>query len=298
MVLMVGGNYIAGVGFVPAFLKHAPDIGLTVADLVAPSFVFAIGLNYVPSFERRSRTGLARAYRHLLTRYLSLIGIGAIITAGGTELAGQPTEWGVLQALGVAGLLSAPFVRLGTVARFVAGGLMLLGYEYLLNAVMLHTVLSAVQGGFFGAISWGALLLISTAVADLRRRGTVPYAACCAVLAVAAAASLLMAPVSKNRVSLSYVVITLAISALALLLIDLGSRTVAPQPGFFSWWGENALALYILHLLLLGLVTLPSVPWWYSDAPAWLAVLELSGILLVTSMAAWWLHRRGIRIGL
>lgn len=290
--LMVGGNYLAGVQAIPAYLKHAPDIGLTVADLVAPCFVVVMGVNYGPSFERRRRVSVTGAYRHLLMRYLSLLGLGAIISAGGTVLAGQPSDWGVLQALGMAGLIAAPFVRLGTWARFAIGTIILCAYQYLLDDGMLHSVLSSVQGGFFGSVSWGALLVLATAVADIRRKGTVPYAVGCALLIVAAMASVLVAPVSKNRVSLSFVLITLAVSAVAMLIMELGARAVGARAGYFCWWGENALALYLLHLLLLGLIEFPPLPEWYWDAPLWLAALQLAALLAVTSAAAWLLHRR------
>jgi len=36
IVLMVLANYLAGIGWIHTWLKHAPDIGLTVTDLVAP----------------------------------------------------------------------------------------------------------------------------------------------------------------------------------------------------------------------------------------------------------------------
>jgi predicted acyltransferase len=298
VVLMVAGNFGSGVAFVPAFLKHAPDVGLTVADLVAPCFVFAIGLNFRPSFIRHSTTSAAAAYRHFLLRYLSLLGIGAILSAGGTVVAGQPSDWGVLQALGLAGLVSLLVVRWGTVARLAAGLVLLLAYQYMVDAFALRTVLASVQGGFLGSLSWGALLILSTAAADVWRKGIVPYSLMCAALAAIAVASTLLWPVSKNRVSASYILISLAVSAVAFLLIDLGSRTAPRYPGVFCWWGENALALYLLHLLLLALVVLPGVPGWYADAPAWLALLELAVILAVLTTVAWWLHRRRIRIGL
>ena len=50
---MVLANYLAGVHCVPVWLKHAPDVGLTVADLIAPFFIFAIGLTYGLSARRR-----------------------------------------------------------------------------------------------------------------------------------------------------------------------------------------------------------------------------------------------------
>jgi len=298
IVLMVGGDYLGGVGFVPAFLKHAPDIGLTVADLVAPCFIVTIGLTYGPSFARRMRTGTARAYRHVLLRYLSLIGIGAILSAGGTSVAGQPADWGVLQAIGVAGLICLIVIRLPTWARFAIGLLLLCGYQLLLDRWALDAVLHSAHGGFIGAISWGALLVLATAVADVWRRGLGPLAICCIPLVAAAAVSALVVPVSKNRVSLSYVLISLAVSALVVLLVELVSRAAPKRAGFLCWWGENPLALYLLHLLLLGLVVLPGAAWWYADAPFWLAALQLIAILAVVSVAAWWLHRRRLRIGL
>src|SRR5665647_1749090 len=162
VILMVGGDYLGGVQVVPTFLKHAPDIGFTVADAVAPAFIFVIGLNYGPSFSRRMRQSTVAAYRHFLVRYLALIGIGAIIAAG-TTMAGVPTDWGVLQAIGVAGLISLLLIRLPAWARFVIGILTLCCYQYLLDASMLAAVQHSVQGGPFGALSWAALLVLSTA---------------------------------------------------------------------------------------------------------------------------------------
>ncbi|WP_394768965.1 heparan-alpha-glucosaminide N-acetyltransferase domain-containing protein [Lacisediminihabitans sp.] len=297
VILMVGGDYLSGVRVVPALLKHAPDIGFTVADTVASAFVFVIGLNYGTSFARRARSGTAAAYRHFVVRYLALIGLGALV-AGGAVVSGVPTDWGVLQALGVAGLICLAVIRLPTWARFAMGALMLIGYQYVLGLSMLSTVLHTVHGGLFGALSWAALLVLSTAVADVWRSGRAPYAICCAALAVAAALSAVVVPVSKNRVSLSFVLITLAISALVFLAFEYGARFAPQGAGFFCWWGENALALYFLHLVILSLVVVPPAAWWYAEAPGWLAALQLIVILTVLSAVAWWMHRRGLRLGL
>jgi len=298
VILMVGGDYLIGVKVVPTFLKHAPDIGFTVADAVAPAFIFVIGLNYGPSLERRMPGGAVRAYGHFMLRYLALIGIGAVIAAGATTVAGVPTDWGVLQAIGVAGIVCLPFIRLPGLARFVIGLLMLLAYQALLDSSMLSVVLDSSHGGLFGAVSWAALLVLSTAVADVWRAGLRPYAICCAALVAAAVIAAILVPVSKNRVSLSYILISLAISAIVFLAFDLAARVVANRAGFFCWWGENPLALYLLHLVILGLFTLPDVAWWYAGAPAWLAVLQLAVILGGLSAVAWWMHWRRVTIRL
>lgn len=298
VILMVGGDYLGGVQAVPAFLKHAPDIGFTIADAVAPAFVFVIGLNYGPSFARRMRRGVAHAYVHVMLRYLALIGIGAILAGGATISTGVPTDWGVLQALGCAGLVCLAFIRLPTWARFAAGIVMLTGYQLVLDTSMLPFVLASTQGGLFGAVSWGALLVLSTAVADIRRLGMRAYAICCAALTVAAVIAVTIVPVSKHRVSLSYVLVSLAIAAVVFLAVDLAGRVVADRPGFLCWWGENPLVLYLLHLVVLAIVVVPDVAWWYAEAPIWLAVVQLAGILAVLSLAAWWMHRRRVMIRL
>jgi predicted acyltransferase len=298
VVLMVVANYLSGVSAVPAFLKHTPDIGLTIVDIGAPCFVFAMGLTYGPSFHRRAERGLPAAYRHFLLRYLAFVGIGAIVTSGGTQMAAQPSDWGVLQALGVAGLVCLPFIRLGTTLRFVIGAALLSGYQVLLDATALDAVRASVQGGVVGGLSWGALLILSTAVADVWRRGrTRAMLLCCAALWLVALLTVVIVPVSKTRVSLSYMLVSLAIGALGFLLVDLLSRVLPARAGFFAWWGENALLLYLLHLPLLGLVEFAGTGW-YADAPLWLVAVQLMTILGVLSAVAWWLHRRGIRFAM
>lgn len=297
VILMVGGDYLGGVQVVPMFLKHAPDIGFTVADAVAPAFIFVIGLNYGPSLSRRMRHSIPAAYRHFLVRYLALIGIGAIIAAG-TTLTGVPTDWGVLQAIGLAGLICLLLIRLPAWARFVIGVLTVCCYQYLLNASMLAAVQHSVHGGPFGALSWAGLLVLSTAVADVWRKGLRAYTICCAALVVAAGISAVIVPVSKSRVSPSFILIALAISALVFLVVELGSRVAAKRAGILCWWGENPLVLYLLHLSILAAVVVPPVAWWYAEAPAWLAALQLIGILSLMTVVAWWMHRRRLAIEL
>jgi len=295
---MVAGDFAASVAAVPAWLQHAPGVGLTVADLVAPAFVLAIALTYRPSFDRRRADwGEAAAYRHFLLRYLALIGIGAILSAGGAVV-DRATPWGVLQALGVAGIIALAVIRLGTWWRFAIGAALLGGYQLVLGAWALDAVAEATHGGFVGAIAWGAALVLATALADLWRRGLPAFALGIGAVGLAAAASALLVPIAKTRVSLSYVLVALTVAAAAFLLTDLGSRLVRDRPGLLAWWGENPLLLYLLHLVLLGALTLPAPAWLYADAPLWLAVVEALVLLALLTVVAWWLHRRRVRLRL
>lgn len=297
VLMMAVVNYLGGVNAVPAFLKHAPDIGFTVADAVAPWFLFAIGLTYRTSFEKRRQAGALNAYVHMIARYFAILGIGALFSAGGAAVAAQPADWGVLQAIGMAGIIALPFIRLPAGARLAAGIALLAAYQFALDRFLLSSVLSATHGGFFGAISWGAMLLLATSMADIRRRGTGPFALCCSALGAAGILASLITPVSKHRVSFSYVLIALAIAGLLFLLFEAGSRRWKGT-GMLCWWGENPLALYVLHLLLLGLFALPPVAWWYADAPLWLCALQLAVLLIGITLVARALHRRGILIKL
>ena len=131
---MVLANYLAGVSWIPAWLKHAPDVGLTVIDLIAPFFIFSIGLTYALSFRRRAgRDGWPAAARHFILRYLAVLGIGALLSAGqiALNIDTNGVNWGVLQAIGVAGLLTLAVIRLPLWGRAAAGLGLLAGDETL-----------------------------------------------------------------------------------------------------------------------------------------------------------------------
>ena len=107
ILLMILADYLNNINSIPGWLKHAPDVGYTIIDLVATLLVFAIGLTYGMSFRSRiGRQGAWRTYNHFFSRNLALIGLGFLITLGGV-LSGNysPIEnWGLLHALGAAGL--------------------------------------------------------------------------------------------------------------------------------------------------------------------------------------------------
>lgn len=294
VILMVIGNYLSGIAFVPAFLKHAPDIGLTVADLVAPAFVFVIGLNIGPSFARRIQEGRSSTYRHLILRYLGFIGIGAVISAG-SNLFGTPTDWGVLQGLGVAGILCLAVIHLSAWLRLIVGILLLFVYQVILDGYLLGAVLSSNHGGLFGAVSWAALLILSTVAADFWRKGNSAFLGFGLATASAAFLAALIVPISKHRISISYVLISLALCIFVFLVVKAISDAGNWKEGLLSWWGKNALYLYLAHLLVLGLFVAPGVDWWYSAAPAWLAAAQLSVALALLSLLAWRLGRVAAR---
>jgi predicted acyltransferase len=298
IVLMVAANYLAGVSSVPAGLRHAPDIGLTVIDLIAPMFVCAMGLTYVPSaLSRREREGARQAVFHHLRRYLAIAGVGALLAAGEMIFmpGGARYPWGVLQALGFSGVLILPLVFSPTWARLVAGVGLLAVYQIALDHSWLSLVLASSHGGLPGTLSWAGMLALATVLGDLYRRSERRWLAKLLAPVVLLGAGLLLAlvaPMSKNRVSSSYVLVSLGTCAAAYLGFQALCDTSGVRIRHLEAWGANPLLLYLLHELALGLVVLPGVASWYAEAPVWLVVLQLAVLLALLGGIAELLRRR------
>ncbi|MDR2686129.1 MAG: DUF5009 domain-containing protein [Oscillospiraceae bacterium] len=290
IVFMVLVNSLEDVARVPAWLKHAPDAGFTFADIVAPMFLFAVAATYRQSFLRRAEKG--GAYGQFAGRYFAIVGVGTIFSAGG--IAG---DWGVLQAIGAAGLLTLLVIRLPALARAAIGCGVLLAYQLACNFVpaLRDMVFEGDHGGFIGAVSWGAMLIIATAVIDLYNRGAKPFLLGTGALSALAAGALFLAPVSKNRVSASYVLACVAACAVLYFAMDLISKRLPFKSGVVIWWGENPLLLYILHLMLVGLAR---APFGFEEKPLLPGLLATAAMLAGMSLVAWALHRKGKRVSL
>ncbi len=304
ILTMVPANFMVGIQIIPAWLKHAPDIGLTVIDLIAPFFIFAISLTFGLSFNRRfEKDGPLRTYTYFLTRYLAIIGLGAIISAAETAAGQNPNgiDWGVLQAIGMAGLLSLLVIRIPSIYRWLIGAVILVGYQLILDHFLLDLTLRSPHGGLFGSLDWAAMMILGTALADLFhnedwRKRAFPWISL-AVLAAGIALAF-FSPVSKHRVSASYVLISLGTSALLFLLFHWAADIRNWNSRILLAWGKNPLILYFLHYLLIGIFFLPGIPMLYSAAPIWVVLLEITFLLVVISMIALWMERKNIIIAL
>jgi predicted acyltransferase len=295
---MVIANFLAGVEWIPAWLKHAPDAGFTIIDLVAPMFIFAIGLTYADSARRRSdMDGAWKMTQHFLTRFFAILGIGALLSAGEIALGvdGQTINWGVLQAIGIAGLVTLVFIRTNTLTRLIAGVSLLALYQFLLQRFWLDAVLAAPHGGLFGSISWSAMLLLATVLADVfhnsKHQNRNLLLASIGTLMLALVLTLWF-PISKNRVSAPYVLLSLGLSGLLFGACHLLVEQFKLRLQLLVLWGRNPLVMYVLHMLLLGIVYLPDDPFLYGQAPFWLVLLEGIIILSILTLIAWRLNKQ------
>jgi predicted acyltransferase len=304
IVSMVAANFLAGIASVPAWFKHAPDSGLTFVDLVAPFFVFAMAIGYGPSLGKRvSRDGALPAYLHFVKRFLALIALGFLINLGAewVRVEEKAFNWGVLHALGFAGLVCLPFIRLPWPAK---AGLSLAGlaaYQIIVSARLGDAILYLSHGGVPGAFSWACMLLLGSAVADIfraRSREIPALAVSGTVLAAAGIALSCIVPISKNRVSASYVLVSLGASALAYLALRIIDGSFRRKIPLLGAWGRNPLVFYLMHYVLMAIWVLPRVPWWYAEAPLALGIAELAAILAVISVAAFFLDKEKLCLSL
>lgn len=287
VLTMAAGNLGLGVAWVPDWLKHTPDVGFTIADLIAPVFVVPSAFTLGPAVERRRRTqGTRAALTWLAVRSLALIGIGAVITAGQWLLEPAPPgtdlTWGVLQAIGGASLLTCSVILARPWIRVAVALVILAGYQWMLNTYWLDIVRHTVQNGLPGTLSWGALMLLATAVADAwRAAGTLRRRVGCLVaiglLAVGLALALTpIVPIGKARASATYMLFTLGLTLVALAIFDAG---LGVRPRALLWLqrvGRHPLPLYFAHLLLLAPLTLAGDGFLYAGAPPWLTLVEVA----------------------
>lgn len=229
-------------------------------------------------------------------RYLAIFGLGAIISSVGAWYGYSPgsMEWGVLQAIGIAGLLTLPTIFLSTGWRFSIGLALLAVYQILLDHFWLSTVLETPHGGLPGSLGWASMLILATALADLYHDPPKRKIYTLAVLIFLIGGMVLnyLSPISKHRVSAAYVLISLGASGILFWIIHLLVEKYGIKMPLLAAWGKNPLLLYLLHYVIIGIFFLPGIPALYTNAPSWLVILEIIILLSALSWVALLLERK------
>lgn len=80
-------NNFPSLGLLYRLASHNPSIGIvilptmTLADVIAPAFIFAIGMTFALSFRRRcARYGMKRTILHFVERALAIVGLGTFMS--------------------------------------------------------------------------------------------------------------------------------------------------------------------------------------------------------------------------
>ncbi|MCG3221091.1 MAG: DUF1624 domain-containing protein [Candidatus Heimdallarchaeota archaeon] len=282
IVGMVFVNILSEFDNTPNWSKHAVDYGLTYVDLIAPFFIFAISLTYKMSFDSTlKREGYVKTYTRFARRYGALVGFGIIGSLYIFTNEGIRFNWGVLQAIGYAGLFTMFFIILPRIVRLLIGIGTLVGYQFILNInVNVEGVMMTVadlnlldeHGGVLGGIGYAALMLICTAIIDDFRKRKKLLILISGIIFTAIGTTLhyiwkfygipLYGGLSKERMTVSYVLLSMGLGAALFWLIWYLFDKKAITKGkskVLQPYGRNALFLYIIHplLILFAILYLP-----------------------------------------
>jgi len=267
-----------------ALLRHAPWHGSTLADLVFPWFILAVGLSVPLALDGRSDAGMWP----LLRRAVVLAAIGVVLGwLIRPTLDPSDVRWvGVLQRIGIVYLACALIARSTrgpvTVAALALACLVAHAAALLLVAAPGEAAPSLAMGE--GASGWldralvpgrlyreawdpeGALStlpaigtgLIGLALMRWRRAGATAMhllAAAIALVVVGLVASPIL-PLNKALWTGSYAVV--AAGTGVVVWLALGWRAKSAEDGPVNWLlllaGQTALTLYVLHMLLIAVL--------------------------------------------
>ena len=299
ILIMVPVNVAAPYAAIPAWFKHAPADGLTIADLVVPLFLFSLGISAGFSWKRRvAERGYGHTVVHAVLRNALLCAFGV----AGMLLADPGNRWEVLTMLGVTGMFSFFFLGLRPLPR-IAAGLLLLAVVELLRPLGLSELMARWYdtglAGPWGTVSLSFFPIVASALGELtvgqapaRKVGILGAAG---LLMVAAGAGALMyEPFSKHLLSLSYILFTAGLSAAILALLAAGREMLRVHVPVTDAMGRNPLLLYMLHSVL-GLAALALFA---QASPAWAAWASVLGVLVLCALGAVLLDRRGLYLKL
>ena len=291
---MILVNFLAFYTNVPGFLKHAKGIGYNFADVVAPLFMFILGLMYRKSIVKRTSTeGKIKAWLHFIKRYGLILFIGFI---GNFFARGSLVfEWGVLQTIGMSGIIVLPLIGLPLRFRVLSGLVILVVYQFVIAPNYYNNIVNIDHGGVIGAISWSTIILFSSYFGDSmdmeRKNKTITSFVVYGVITFIIGLLLSnIVPISKQAVSLSYIILSIGLSALFLVLFIIINDFLSISIPTLKTIGQNALLIYLLHyaLIKIGHLTIPKS----STFNAVILVTVL--IYLIIFSFGWLLAKRGI----
>ena len=263
ILIMVFVDNIVVFDNVPAWSKHALDYGLTYVDLGVSFFIFAISLTYHMSFKRRKeKFGSINVYLQFLRRYGALMGFGflgsVIMTSQGSLF-----TWGVLQAIGFAGIFTLVFIDLKIMIRLLFSLFFLIIYQLLSNFSVLingnqmlisDLMLIDRNGGIIGGFGWGIMMLLSTVIGELfENKEMLKILIFGVIFSIGGVISSLIWGISKHRVNISYILLSIGLAILAFCLIwwIYDSKAITHTKSYiFQPLGKNSFLFYVIHGLL------------------------------------------------
>ncbi len=277
-------------GFInaPEWLKHAEWHGYTFADLIAPLFLFAVGMSLPISIKKRlEKSGLKSVLAHSAYRGLLMIAfgtIGNIICFRDFSL-----HWGTLEMIGGCIILSTPaIIWIPPIERVVAGFTLIFSWFlvcFFTERLHSHVILY-VMGGPASLIAWSSIVLIGSAISEFfNNRGKygghkmILFSTSLISGSIFLFFNILNIPPNKNLVNSPYLSLSIALSCALLLIVDRLQESRILR-NLLIPYGENALVMYMLSGIL-NMLLQSAVP---ADAQM-SSLLPYSLLLIIASSA-------------
>ncbi|TXT58806.1 MAG: conserved membrane protein of unknown function [Promethearchaeota archaeon] len=262
IVLMVFVNSIQLFEKIPSWSKHAELYGLTYLDLIFPFFIFMMGLNLTLAYHKHKRKdGRVQTYKHFIKRFIIFILLGMMLSIG-YDSDGIYLNWGVLQVLGACGLCLLFFIDLKWYIRIFPAVILIILYMFIIRPSFTQIIYEGIEGGLLGTISWVNLILLSSIMAEGLLKDEVEkfiLFGSIAFVVLGLILSFLIAPLSRQLVTSSYIILTVGISGLVFYLIYYifeiwgENKSFGNQENILSILGKNSFFLFIIHLLLISI---------------------------------------------
>lgn len=296
VLLMILVNSLAEYN-VPPWLKHAKWNGYTFADLVAPMFLFAMGMAYRISLQKRlASQGVKKTVFHFVKRYTILFLFGF----GGLFLVYRRFDWGVLQMLGAIGLFSLPMMFMKPAMGLFVSFVLLLFYQVSVSFLnMEHFVSIFDMGGPFATLSWSFILVTASAFGNRMKNSEsrqiqITFLTVGIVFTLAGFLLSFIVPFNKHLVTCSYILFSTGLSSLLFLILYRITDVHRIRIGILESFGKNPLTLFITGnvLVLLENMVIPRT------APVIFSLIGTLLILLICTVLAEILATKNIYIKL
>jgi hypothetical protein len=279
---------------VPGVLSHNWGDRLRFFDFPAPMFQFLLGVSLVLFIDRRVAGGhsIGSAGWAAVRRFLLLVILGVVLDGIGT-LKGSP-QWGVLQTLGLGGIVATALAPAPDPVLIAVSVAMLGLYSGFANGEVHHDPVAALA--FVPLTLGGVLVGRGLTTADPRaafiKRAAILGAVSATLAWIARAAGV---PFNKVHGTSSFVALSAAMSSILLLFACGRERRWPRFPDWLLVLGSNALTAWVLQYVLVYYPAWLLFPSWrrLQLFPGLAAAAVSVGLLSVLTIA---LGKRNIRL--
>ena len=234
---------------------------MTFANVIAPYFVFAVGMGLRLSLVRRIKeNGPRKAYWQAAQRYLILILIGIVVYGPDPVM----DMWDALVDIGFAGLLTLPFIVRSQKVRIIGalGFLILYQLIFVFTGYGAWTMPNSIDGGPLGPLSWASILVFGTVQMDyLNEENTQGFiskslwlgvALTLAGLALSFLKPMELWEMSQRSMTIAYPLFSAGLSVLTFLAFYIIADMRKIKVPHMAILGMNPLVIYIIQQVLIS----------------------------------------------